>query len=295
MNKACPSKFPALVDQLLLEPLPSGKMAQLRGHLAGCPSCQQRFNRVMLASRLLDGGPRALDRPSELELSWVESAVLERTRLVPDSAPATRSMFLRWATGLAATAAALAIVIPLALRSGSAPSPLTGELQARGAKARPDPGVGLRAFCIDAPTEEGAKPRIVGLEPTPAGARPPRCSVKALLKLAYTNRSKLGYLFLVGLDRKHRIKWYEPHPPAKASIAAEPSAADKPLSRAIRLEVNHQPGPVRIFALFSHSPIQALEIEQAVARVRDAGTRLDQLEVLPLDNTKQHSILIELQ
>lgn len=291
MEQVCTSGHAKLIDSLVLEDLPPRKLAELHGHLASCPSCQHRYNRVVLASRLLEGGPAALDLPSPRELDWVGQAVLERARLVPDSAPARRSV-VRWVLGLAATAAALAIVVPLAVRSRPPGAPRE-ELQARGgpaASATKAEKVGLRAFCI---RKEGASPSVAGLVPTTAGA-PAACGVKDVLRFAYTNHTRLQHLFLVGLDENHEIKWYEPHPPATTSIKVLNPVVDEPLSRAVRLEVNHARGLLRLFAVFSESPLEAEQIQRAVARVKEARRPVRELEALPLEGTVQRSLLVQL-
>ena len=69
MEQGCTSRFTALIDQLLVEDLSPRKMGELRGHLATCPACQHRYNRVVLASRLLEGGPESL-RDASLKMVY---------------------------------------------------------------------------------------------------------------------------------------------------------------------------------------------------------------------------------
>lgn len=291
MEQGCTSRHAKLIDRLVIEDLPPSKMGALRDHLAACPACQQRYNRVVLASRLLDGGPDKLDQPSQRELAWVEHAVLERTRLVPDSQPVRRSV-LRWVVGLAGAAAALAIVLPLALRSG--PPPTTGprmpstEFQARGGvPARVSRQVGVRAFCVQ--QQRG------GLEPVVVEAKAgPACHVDDVMRFAYTNRSKMSHLFLVGLDEKYGIKWYEPHPPNRTSIKVRQDVANEPLSRAVKLSVNHTGGRLRLFAVFSDTALHAEEIKRAVEQVKRQGIPVQRMVSLPVDNTEQRSLLVNL-
>jgi hypothetical protein len=49
----------------------------------------------------------------------------------------------------------------------------------------------------------------------------------------------------------------------------------------VRLEVNHEEGPLRVFALFSDEPIASAEVEAAVAKV---GSIAD-AEQLPLERS----------
>lgn len=319
MDQGCSTRYSSYIDKLLIDQLSPRKMSQLRGHLSSCESCQQRYNRVVLASRLLNGGPAALGLPAQRELDWLEPEVLRRARLVPDSEPARRSVWLRFAAPAITIAALLAVGLPLLLRSGagedptrprgdeSSAAPAVSSRQAlptaretaddhfaaRGPETSPSTRVGLRAFCIHS-QEDNAPASITGLMPASASAPAPSCQVQDILRFAYTNRSKLGFLFLIGLDERYEIKWYEPHPPQETSIPVQQNAVDRPLSRAVRLNVNHGPGQVRLFAVFSDKPLQAAQIKQAVARVRTARTPLARLQVLPIEETEQRSLLVKL-
>lgn len=303
MEQGCTSsRFASLIDKLLVHDLSPTKMSELRGHLASCEACQHRYNRVVLASRLLDGGPDALELPSDRELGWVGQAVLERARLVPDSAPARRSV-LRWVVAAATAAVVVAIALPLALRTSGPPSSQgprpgpgvahTEEFQARGAPAQPSQKVGLRAFCIHRQARDAQAP-LVFEAASVQSATTPACQVSDVMRFAYTNRSKMAHLFLVGIDEKYRIKWYEPHPPRMTSIPVRAEVVDEPLSRAVRLKVNHAQGKVRLFAIFSPEPLHAAQVKQAVAKVKEADTPLGRLQVLPLENTEQRSVLVTL-
>jgi hypothetical protein len=322
MEQGCTTRFPSYIDKLLIQDLPPGKMSRLRDHLTGCPSCKQRYNRVVLASRLLNGGPDALDLPAQRELDWLEPEILQRARLMPDSAPARRSI-LPWLAPVLTTAAIVAIVLPLALRTsppGSTPrgdeppaipveEPLPAavekraddELQARGqGSSKEGSRVGLRAFCIKTTPKkkdrgEASGAKIVGLVPAAQGDPLSSCRVKDILRFAYTNRSNLGYLFLVGLDEKYRVKWYEPHPPVRSSIPLEQNSVDKPLTRAVRLRVNHTEGQLRIFAIFSEKPLLMAHVKKAVATAREAKRPLTALTTLPLEQTEQRSLLVKLE
>lgn len=297
MEQGCSSRYTALIDKLMVEDLPARKMSDLQGHLASCPACQHRYNRVVLASRLLEGGPAALEGPSRRELDWVEHAVLERARLVPDSQPARRSV-LRWVLGAATAAAAIAIVLPLALRTGPpraprrtvAVAPVT-ELQARGAPARISRQVGVRAFCIQR-RQDKVDPVVFEASADPTSGE--SCEVEDILRFAYTNRSKMSHLFLVGVDRQYQIKWYEPHPPKLTSIKVQQRVVDEPLSRAVKLKVNHQQGPLRLFAIFSAAPLHGEQIKLAVEQVKRERVPLEKLELLPLDDTEQRSVQVNL-
>src|SRR5262249_28633820 len=90
------------------------------------------------------------------------------------------------------------------------------------------------------------------------------------------------------------VKWYAPRPPETASVAA-PAGVDVPLGAAIRLGVNHDPGKVRIYALFSDAPLAASEVEAAAERLRGEHALPSQRESLPLERTDvaQRSVLVD--
>jgi hypothetical protein len=303
-----------LIDGMLVEELPPRKARQLREHLGACPGCQQRYNRVVLASRLLEGGPKALAIPSEGELQRVRARVLERVRLVPDAEPARRQSIFRWVAILAASAAVFALVLPIALRYAGRPParverPGVGGvaetaaevLQPRGPtpKAGKQERLGLRAFCIRS-TPVGAPPIVQSVLPSDPAApaeklAPTSCGLGDVLKFAYTNRSGLPYLFLCGLDERYAVKWYEPHPPRTASAEVKKDAVDQTIPRAVKINVNHQAGGLRLFAIFSARPIEAREIEAAAARAKRAKTPFAGLVALPLGTeVEQRSLLLKL-
>jgi hypothetical protein len=288
-------------------------MQRLKSHMALCASCQQRYNKIVLAGRLLEGGPEALTIPSEGELARVREEVLGRVRLVPDATLERRSL-VRWVGALAAVGVVLAIALPLTLRHGAAP-PARGsrgtraevgekalgaqehlpELQARGPALsdgeRPS-RVGVRAFCVR--QKAGGSSGIVGLSPAGETRSAGTCGTGDVMKFAYTNGGPCRHLFLFGVDEKMEIKWYEPHPPQTSSVAVRGKAVDEPLPRAVRLSVNHTPGDLRVFAVFSMRPITTAEVQQAVARARADKTPWSALQTLPLEGTEQRSMLLRL-
>lgn len=296
-----------LVDGMLVEELSPREARRLREHLGACPSCQERYNRVVLASRLLAGGPKAIAIPSEGELQRVRARVLERVRLVPDAEPARRSSIFRWVAVLAASAAVFALVLPIALRyAGSPPrrveragggvAETAAELQVRGpGQAAPSEKHGLRAFCIRSPGGTSLLVQSVVPSDPAAPEKLTSCGLGDVMKFAYTNRSSLPYLFLVGLDERYALKWYEPHPPRTASVEVKRDAVDETIPRAVRIGVNHQAGALRLYAIFSARPLEAKAIEAAAARAKKAGRPLARLAALPLEGAvEQRSLLLRL-
>ncbi|HZS39637.1 MAG TPA: hypothetical protein VFF06_22550 [Polyangia bacterium] len=298
-------KYSRLVDEVITSELPASKWERLRKHLQGCARCRARYNKAVLAERMLNGGPKAPDfmtRPSPAELDRIARAVVPGgdanawQRLLQWFAAPTQ----RWvATGMVAAAAAL-LLIPVLRHGTKAPAPET--FQPRGGKGpvelfsknlngkTVERSAGLRAFCL-------IKDQVQALDPK--GAAAPRCDRSAQLKLAVSNPGGFKNLFLVGMDGEHDLKWYAPRPPETHSVAAplETQGIDVPVGASVRLAVNHRPGPVRIFALFSDSPVTAAEVEAATEDLARRHVDAKTAEALPLkrQDVLQRSLLIDVE
>lgn len=267
-------RFSRIIDELIVGELAPAEWHELRDHLRGCSACRARYDRVALAERMLGGGPAALGRPSQASLDRIGAAVLDGAappargwqRLVQWFAPTPR-----WAAGLAVAAAL--VLIPFALR---APTSDPG-FQARGG-APQERTAGLRAFCLD------------------DGGVTPRCTRQDQLRLTVSNAGRFQRVFLVGLDDEWAPKWYAPRPPEIQSVAA-PEGVDVPVGPAVRLGVNHDPGKVRVYALFSDVPVTMPEVEAAAERMRQQGKAPSQMESLPLMRTDvvQRSVVLDVE
>ena len=315
MHASCDSRFPSLIDTLLLQELPARKFEQLNSHLKGCASCQRRYNKIVVTVRLFESGPDALTIPSAGELTRVRQRVFKQLGTAHSGA-ARLGALPRWVAALASTAAAVALMIPLlsqelslpgdpvpalpgdpspalpgdpspALPGDPAPEP---QYQRRGALHDRPSDMKIRTLCIRAAGE----PRIMGFSSTDGRAEPNSCGLSDVLRFTYSNRSERGYLFLVGLDEQYRIKWYEPHPPHKESLSVQSGAVDQALSRSVKLAVNHRAGVVRIFALFSDEALSSDQITRGVERARAARTPLEKIRILDLTGVDQQSITLEL-
>ena len=98
--RSCSGSFADQIDQLILDERPSAKkLARLHEHLASCDSCRQRYDKVALAGRLLQGGPVSLGQPSAAEISRTRERLLGRTRLSPE--PPVKRLSLRFVFALA--------------------------------------------------------------------------------------------------------------------------------------------------------------------------------------------------
>jgi|GEM_PF-1442796 hypothetical protein len=297
----CPKEIRDWLDTLFVgDALNADEGRQLFAHLEGCTACQSEYDQIMLASRMLESDDPL--QPSEIELAGTKAALFDQLEkeeaFAQKQSPSKRNTLWRGllaATTLAAGAAAIAIVM---LRM---PAPSTGmdtntgqpQFAIRGGSANPDTdsaGIGLRAFCLDGKSGEPKE-----IKPTTAKSELQTCDLNQVLRFAYSNRGKSRYLYLLGVDEKFQPYWYAPAPPETRSIAIAKDVNDGALERAVKLEVNHHAGLLRIFALFSEEPLEAATIEKALAEAKDAKGSLKGLDRLPIANIAQRSLLLGLQ
>jgi hypothetical protein len=166
----------------------------------------------------------------------------------PDGAPRAgaerpRRLALRWlapALGVLLVAVGVALLIPRRADQDR-------DFQPRGSKLTPARGglVGLRAHCI----RDG---RIV-----PPVDGETVCRISDELQLSVTHTAGYTNLLVVGLHEDGGELWYYPVPPTGRSGPAPRDVEDEPLGQAIRLDVNHRPGTVRLAAVFSRAPLEA--------------------------------------
>jgi hypothetical protein len=268
-------RYIRLIDEMIVGDVPAPEWNELHRHLVGCSSCRARYDRASLAERMLHGGPKALDTPSASTLKRLEGAVLGAST---PRAPAWQRAVQwltptqRWAAGVA-VAAAVVVLIPFLVRS---PAP-HAEFQARGTQTH-ERTAGLRAFCIG---DEGVTAR---------------CLRSTQLRLTVSNAGKFQKVFVVGFDDDYNPKWYAPRPPEGVSVNA-PDGVDQQIGAAVKLGVNHDPGKVRIYALFSDAPVSTQEVEAAADRLRETGRKPSQIESLPLLRTDviQKSLVLDVE
>ena len=299
-SESCPAGMAKIIDGLLLGETPSAKdQRRLDDALASDPAVKAYYDRAMFAERLLDGGPEALFTPTAAQFERLEGRVLEAARLEaeaePEKEPARQGIFA-WVASLVAVGAAIAIGLPMFLRAHNSqpeqgPRPVahrSGEFQTRGTPPKRGEQVGLRVFCIA--KEDQGKAAVTELrEDAP---KTPSCSLQATLRFAYSNRSALKHLFVVGVDERGKVLWYSPAPPQTHSLAAT-VGVDRPLPRAVALDVNHRAGALRIFALFSKEALDAKAVATAAAKLKKGS--LSSQKLLPMEDTEQRSILLELR
>jgi hypothetical protein len=303
---ACTDEYRQMIDRMLVDDLPPREWEELRKHLKGCAPCRDHYDRAVLAERMLHGGPQSIETPSPAEIDRIADALFAPLDERPDFLTRMAAWFApkqRLVAGLVAAAAVLALVPVVGrvyFKSGH-----DDEFTARGKEKGPvelfsgSPGVGkpverpagLRAFCIIGDAIEALDPKT---------DQPPVCPRSALLKMGVSNPGQYRRVFIVGMDQEHQLKWYAPRPPELESVpvpAAESPGKEVPIGSTVRVAVNHQRGPLRIYALFSDRSVTAAEVDAAsdeLAR-RKVGPR--EALALPLSrpDVLQRSLLVEIQ
>ena len=130
-----------------------------------------------------------------------------------------------------------------------------GEFNARSAATAPQPGKfdapELRVFCAE---RQQGEVEFRDRADTPGDGL--TCPRGAELKLAYRNRSpKLTHAAFFGVGRNGTLYWYGPTPAAPEPVAVQSADELVPVGETIRLAVNHEPGDIRVHAVFSTRPI----------------------------------------
>lgn len=112
----------------------------------------------------------------------------------------------------------------------------------------------LEVFCI---SQEQGKKSITSLKKAPLGLL--SCAQESDVQFAYNssqiNPNYLEHLAIFGVDSAGKLLWYGPSPVQQKPHKILPSASTTPLPPAIALNVNHNPGTIRVYGIFSQSPL----------------------------------------
>jgi hypothetical protein len=233
------------IERELTVGLSPRRRAVLHERLRHDPRARARYDRAVEALRVLEGDVDVA--PSELD---VVDRWLADDWGIPRPATDERRA---WPAMLAMLAAALVLLWISPLRDHQALRPWTDDgWQARG-DGRPE-GLALEALC--GPDQA---------DPEPAAVRVRDCSLADLLGLAYrVPEGTEGRLTVFGVDAKGDPMFYLPTPDQPWAPAVEPGGW-RALRTAVRLRVNHAPGPLRIYGLVAPTAATASEVE-ALAR-----------------------------
>jgi hypothetical protein len=143
-------------------------------------------------------------------------------------------------------------------------APVDDGFAARSADPREAPVVEAREaqvalFCVGRDAAGAAT--FEGAEDAPLGAL--ACDVGGELQVAYTlsAASRARYAAFFGVDAAGVVLWYGPSPAAPGPLGVSASEAPSPVGQTVRLKVNHRPGIVRVFGLFSEEPLELARVQ----------------------------------
>jgi hypothetical protein len=279
------------VDACCPEPL------SLRAHLAECASCRARFNEMALLARAAAGDA---ERAGRFEQAWSE-ALFAATLAGGAGArtPSARPRRPRWrraevvsALALGVAAAALAVVVtrtpvmPIATPAASSvpgvePDPF-GHATARGGSASVHE---FEIYCAE-PTQDELRYRA-----SDPFRHELRCALQQELQFQLINAGPPGheppqYVTLLGLGERGWMQWYLPSNQARRGSPSMPLGAmttPTPWGQSIRLQMNHRPGKVHIFGLFSSVPLTPDDVRSVLEEGRHASEEL----LKPLTNASE--------
>ena len=99
----------------------------------------------------------------------------------------------------------------------------------------------------------------------------PSCSMNGELQFAITNQEEeIDYLYVAGLDEQGRRLWYFPKPGEGRSLRIEHDVKNLAFGESMTVGVNHHPGIVHFFAVFSETPIDDEEMDEALRTWNDS-------------------------
>ena len=224
-------------------------------------------------------------KPTLFAIERMEGLIINQT--LAGTAKASRRFVPVWLASSAALSTLAVLVFALllpwqnkldhqALPENARFSPVV--INTRGQIVPRETGIGIRVFCVvaeDTVVKESIEP-----------------SYRDVLTFTYSNVAKdVAYLTLLGIQNKGDVRWYYPDYEGSRSISIERNVVDEPLGDGIKLSVNHEPGDLRIVALFSAEPLNKALVEQAAKNMSPSqltplmGQRQDVLE---------HSVLIRI-
>lgn len=234
------------IDLALVGELAARDRGSLHDHLRSCDECRAHYDRGALALRVLEDG----EDLSAHELDMVEGWLFEdATQTAPSASPAWwRRPWIGLGAALAGAAAAVFLLLPPGDDGGG----IADEMTARGDAA--DAGLGLQVLCGDPLREadEGG------------------CRLDEAMTFAYRlpPTAPHGRLVLFGVDGHGDTLYYAPTP-VDATLLDTISGEWTPVPLTIDLEVNHEAGPLTVFALVTTNAADVGDVDAWAAALRD--------------------------
>lgn len=234
------------IDLALVGELEGKHRGPLHDHLRSCEQCRAHYDRGTVALRLLEGA----DEVSDHELDLVEDWVFEAAP-VADAGGDVAWWRRPWLGVGAAVAAALAIAF-LVIPPGQESAGPADEMTARG--DQDGSALGLQVLCGEPlrPAEEQG------------------CRLDESMTFAYRlpPTAGRGRLVLFGVDGHGDTLYYAPTPVDTDLIDAA-GGEWTPVPLTIDLDVNHEAGPLTVFALVTTNAADVGDVDAWAAALRD--------------------------
>lgn len=116
----------------------------------------------------------------------------------------------------------------------------------------------VEVFCVKR-TDAGVE--FVGSEQSELATV--QCGVDEEIKLAVKNPDeRLRYAAFFGVADDNSLHWYGPSPAVTGAVSVPTSTELRPIGETIRLDVNHEPGTVRVIGMFAETPLDFAEVDE---------------------------------
>jgi Putative zinc-finger len=251
------------IERAVLGELAPRDEARLRAHLAACARCRGHYDGLARTIEALGSGRAETARARERLF-----AALGTTSTATPAARA--SMFRSWRLSMALVPAAIVAVLWITRAPDRPSRPDADEVTLRGsaaaATASPPATVVLYASRKTDKTSSGGgagKPdrlpvRLVGELP---GSGEARLSMNDYLQLGLRGLRAPTHVRVAGVDERGRIHDYV------GDTAVVPGAGPLTLGGSVELTREHEPGRLRLLALFSERAIDDEAVRAALARL----------------------------
>jgi hypothetical protein len=233
------------IETDVLGELPPRHRGRLHDHLRSCSGCRAQHDRTISAFRILEGRDC-----SNLELEQVGGWIHDDLGGDPRGGLGLEGRrWWAWLGSLGAVATLLALIMI---------QPADEGFQAKGPGSFED-ARGQLAISV-----------LCGTPPRPAGES--GCALEDRLGFSYRVRTGADrYLHLFGVDERGGVMYYAPTPLDGAVPAVELGRWDA-YPETVRLDVNHQPGRVRVYGLLAPVEGSTEQIDAWAAALRDRSS-----------------------
>jgi hypothetical protein len=215
-------------------------------HVKNCEACRRFYDRLHQAEDLLCA-ESDVNRPADERLL---------STILPGETTKDQTIWLRHTSLIAAAAVLLIVVLGTYwyLLADSCDFVVRGDSQKPALEAPR-----LRALCLL--PEQSGQLQAKSLPRAQSSKEAAGCPLEGILKFVVTNPDDDNrYLLVIGQNQAGELRYYFPSPKEVKSYAIATSKTEQNFGEGVRLQINHQPEKVRIYALFSQEALELTEI-----------------------------------